>query len=205
MTAPSYWLSARHYLSSQDRVMAALVERYPEALSRHSDSFATLVRAIIGQQISTKAASAVCQRLETALGRITPQVILAFPTAQLQRVGLSRAKAYCLHHLAAYYLKHGINEDYWQAKPYPEVRKELLSIKGIGEWTADMFAIFYLNEPDIFSPGDLGLQKAVSELYLDKAQIDKKYLTEFCKRWRPYRTVAAWYLWRHLDPVPICY
>ncbi len=205
MTSPTYWPLAQRYLSRQDLVMAALIERYPEALSRHGDSFGTLVRAIVGQQISIKAADTVWQRLEARIGRITPEAILTCPRSSLQQIGLSRAKASYLHQVAAYYLEHRISDAYWQGRSYAEIRRELLRIKGIGDWTVEMFAIFHLHEPDIFSPADIGLQKAVASLYFAGASIDKQRLAEFSMRWYPYRTVAAWYLWRHLDPVPVCY
>ncbi|MFN3920566.1 MAG: DNA-3-methyladenine glycosylase family protein, partial [Methylohalobius sp.] len=201
MTSPSYWPLAKRYLSRTDSVMAALIERYPEALSRRGDSFETLVRAIVGQQISTKAAAAVCQRLEACIGRITPEAILSVSPYSLQQAGLSRAKANYLRQLAAYYLEHQVSDAYWQRRPYAEIRQELLRLKGIGDWTVEMFAIFHLHEPDVFSPADIGLQKAVSRLYLAGVAIDRERLAEFSKRWCPYRTVAAWYLWRHLDPV----
>ncbi len=205
MTSPSYWPLAKRYLSRKDPVMAALIERYPEALSRRGDSFGTLVRAIVGQQISIKAADAIWQRLEAGIGRITPEAILSYPLPSLRHAGISYAKAGYLHHVAAYYLEHRISDAYWQGRPYAEVRQELLSIRGIGEWTIAMFAIFHLQEPDIFSPTDIGLQKAVASLYFPGTSIDRPRLAEFSKRWCPYRTVAAWYLWRHLDPVPVCY
>lgn len=205
MTSPIYWPVAKRYLSRQDPVMAALIERYPEALSRRGDSFQTLIRAIVGQQISIKAAETVWQRLEARIGKIIPEAILACPLPLLQQVGLSRAKADYLHRVAAYYLERQISDVYWQGRPYAEVRCELLRLRGIGEWTVEMFAIFHLHQPDIFSPTDIGLQKAVVDLYFAGASIGKKQLAEFSMRWHPYRTVAAWYLWRYLDPVPVCY
>ncbi|XSG84135.1 MAG: DNA-3-methyladenine glycosylase family protein [Methylohalobius sp. ZOD2] len=205
MTSPIYWPLAQRHLSRQDPVMADLIQRYPEPLVRRGDSFQTLARAIVGQQISLRAADSVWLRLETAVGEVAPENILACPLESLRQAGLSRAKADYLQQVAGYYQAHRIDDAYWEGRVFDEVRRELLGIKGIGRWTVEMFAIFHLHEPDIFSPADIGLQKAVAGLYFDGAPMSKQTLDAFSHRWRPYRTVAAWYLWRHLDPVPVCY
>ncbi len=205
MTSPGYWNEATVYLVGRDEVMARLIEAYPESLIRTGDSFHTLARAIIGQQISIKAADSVWARLLGVIGQMSPERIVGRSEDRLRQAGLSRSKVHYLRNVANYYIEHGITDTYWQNREFEEIRDELLKIKGIGSWTVEMFAIFHLHEPDIFSPGDIGLQKSVGQLYFDSARIEKNTLDDFSLRWRPYRTVAAWYLWRHLDPDPVCY
>ncbi len=205
MSEPPYWDEATACLSRCDAVMAGLIARYPERLRRQGDSFRTLVRAIVGQQISIKAADSVWGRLEALLGRVTPAALLAQDEAALRQAGLSRPKIRYLRQLARYYLDQDITDVYWQSRPLTDIRRELLQLTGIGPWTVEMFAIFHLHEPDVFSPGDIGLQKAVGRLYFGKPVLPRDELAAFSRRWQPFRTVAAWYLWRHLDSEPVIY
>jgi len=205
MSEPTYWDEATAYLSRRDAVMAGLIGRYPERLYRQGDSFRTLVRTIVGQQISIKAADRVWGRLEALLGTVTPTALLAQDEGGLRQAGLSRSKVRYLCQLARYYLDRDITDAYWQGRPLTDIRRELLQLPGIGPWTVEMFAIFHLHEPDVFSPGDIGLQKAVGRLYFEKPLLPRDELAAFSRRWRPFRTVAAWYLWRHLDPEPVRY
>lgn len=205
MTRPLYWPEATDYLSRRDRVMAGLIQRYPETLERRGNSFQTLARAIVGQQISIKAANSVWDRLEQTAGEVAPVSIMELPADRLQSAGLSRSKVKYLQNIAKVYLERAITDEYWQGQPFERIRKELLAIKGIGQWTVEMFAIFHLHEPDIFSPADIGVQKAIARLYFKGEMLDKVALETFSRRWRPYRTVALWYLWRYLDPVPVIY
>ncbi len=204
MNAPLYWNEAQEHLA-RDPVMARLIDLYPEPLVRSGDSFHTLIRAIVGQQISIKAADSVWGRLKRQVNPLAPENILAHSEDSLRKAGLSSAKVDYLRNLAAYFRERNLTDAYWQQRRYEEIREELLEIKGVGVWTVEMFAIFHLHEPDIFSPGDIGLQKAVGRLYFDTTRISREILEDFSGRWRPYRTVAAWYLWRYLDPDPVYY
>lgn len=185
--------------------MASLIRRYPEVLEKLGDSFQTLCRAIVGQQISIRAADSVWDRLRTVAGIIDPPTIDGLSLEQLRRAGLSRSKAQYLKNVARFFLDRQIGDPYWQQRPLQTIRQELLSIKGVGNWTVEMFAIFHLQEPDIFSPGDTGVQKAIAALYFEGNGIERSQLEAFASRWQPYRTVALWYLWRYLDPVPVIY
>ncbi len=205
MTSPAYWNEATDYLLGRDEIMARLIETYPETLVRTGDSFHTLARAIIGQQISIKAADSVWSRLLRQIGAVTPATIMAQTEENLRRAGLSGAKARYLRNVARHFLEHGITDGHWEGRELRDIGEELLALKGIGAWTLEMFAIFHLHEPDVFSAGDIGLQKAAGRLYFDTPRIGKKALEALSLRWRPYRTVAAWYLWRYLDPEPVCY
>ncbi len=205
MSSPIYWNQAKDFLVQRDKVMARLIETYPESLVRIGDSFHTLARAIIGQQISIKAADSVWARLQCQVGKVTPQRIMEHSEASLRKAGLSWSKAGYLRNVAGFFLERDISDAYWQNRDFAEVREELLKIKGVGVWTVEMFAIFHLHEPDIFSARDIGLQKSAARLYFETDRIGKDVLEDFSLRWRPYRTVAAWYLWRYLDPDPVCY
>ncbi|BCX82508.1 DNA-3-methyladenine glycosylase II [Methylomarinovum caldicuralii] len=205
MSEPVYWDEAVAWLGRRDPVLADLIARYPERLQRRGDSFRTLVRAIVGQQISIRAADRVWARLETVLPEVTPRALAAAEESHLRGAGLSRPKIRYLRHLARYYLDRGINDAHWQGRSLADIRRELLQLTGIGPWTLEMFAIFHLHEPDVFSPGDIGLQKAVGRLYFDRPILPRPELEDFARRWAPFRTVAAWYLWRHLDPEPVIY
>ncbi len=205
MSEPPYWDEATIYLSRRDAVMAGLIARYPERLRRQGDSFRTLVRAIVGQQISIQAADRVWARLEAAVTELTPASLAVLAETRLRAVGLSRPKVRYLRHLAHYYQARGIDDAYWQGRSLADIREELIRLPGIGPWTLEMFAIFHLHEPDVFSPGDIGLQKAVGRLYFDRPALPRTELEVFARRWGPFRTVAAWYLWRHLDPDPVIY
>jgi DNA-3-methyladenine glycosylase II len=205
MQTPPYWSQAICHLSRKDKVLAGLIARYPEPLCRQGDSFRTLARAVVGQQVSILAAERVWKRLERALAEVSPAALLALDEQVLLGVGLSRAKVNCLKGLARYYLDLGITDAYWQGRALEEIYRELLKIRGIGPWTVEMFAIFHLHEPDVFSAADLGLQKVVGRLYFQKPAVSKAELESFSQRWRPFRTVAAWYLWRDLDLEPVIY
>ncbi|GAB6067556.1 hypothetical protein JCM13664_08740 [Methylothermus subterraneus] len=205
MPTPPYWDRAVAYLSGADTVLADLIARYPERLQRRGDSFRTLVRAIVGQQISIRAADRIWARLEAILPELSPKGLIALEESRLGGAGLSRLKIGYLRDLSRYYLDRRITDAYWQGRSLADICQELRQIRGIGPWTVEMFAIFHLHEPDVFSASDIGLQKVVGRLYFQKPLLPKAELESFARRWQPFRTVAAWYLWRHLDPEPVIY
>lgn len=203
---PHYWDAAKEYLSDSDPVMAGLVQQYQaESLTTRGDSFQTLARSIVGQQISTKAADSVWLKLEALVQGVTAANLQNFSVEQLRSAGLSKQKANYIQNISQFYTENSITDAYWKHQSYETTYAELISIKGIGRWTIEMFAIFYLWEPDIFASGDIGVQKAVAELYFDGERQSKNELESFSKQWQPYRTVALWYLWRHLDAEPVQY
>ncbi|PZP84157.1 MAG: DNA-3-methyladenine glycosylase [Azospirillum brasilense] len=205
---PHYWAEATAALSAQCPIMRGLITQYKgEGLTGRGDSFYTLMRSIAGQQISVKAADAIWARLEAAVVPLTPKNVLATPDEILRNVGLSMQKINYLKNIAAYYDAHGVSEQYWAERSDAEVMAELTSIKGIGVWTAEMFMIFHLHRPDIFPVGDIGVLKAMDRYFHPDAKTRKKPAAyqKLATRWAPYRTVATWYLWRALDPVPVAY
>lgn len=198
---PKYWPQAKRHLSRNDRTLALIIKRYPdEGLTRRNEPFATLCQSIIGQQISTKAASAIWGRLRKSLdGRVTPSRMLN--AGELEGVGLSQQKKRYLFSLAEF--ADAKPRGYLTRSPASSLEKELLELPGIGPWTWEMFAIFSRLDPDIFPIGDLGLVRSIQKLY-PKAQ-KKNQILALAEGWRPYRTAAVWYLWRDRDEETVGY
>lgn len=207
MLAPPYWDAAIAHLRNADPVMQRIIDAYPnEGLRNRGNGFETLVRSVVGQQISVKAADAVWNRLHTTLGGMTPPLLIDATEEILRGAGLSRSKAVYAKEVAKFFHERNIHPEYWSAMDDAAVLKELVSIKGIGKWTAEMFMIFHLMRPDVLPLGDLGIIKAINLLYgKPNKPLELKQIERIAKRWQPYRTVAMWYLWRSLDPIPVSY
>jgi DNA-3-methyladenine glycosylase II len=216
---PQYWNTATQHLSKQCPAMKQLITRYKgEGLKARGNGFYTLLRSVVGQQISVKAADAVWAKVEKAVKPLTPKRLLAMKDEELRACGLSASKVAYARNVAEFYLHRGVEAEYWDKHSDDDVLAELTSIKGIGTWTAEMFLIFHLLRPDVFPVKDLGVLKAI-HLHLPEATKPKrkkptpkedKWLKpeeyiRIAARWAPYRTVATWYLWRALDPVPVEY
>lgn len=203
---PQYWQSATAALAAADPVMARLVERYAGfTLASRGDAFATLARSIVGQQISVKAADSVWARFVERVAVVEPSNILRAGRDGLQGCGLSQRKVEYLVDLADHFAEGRIRPERWAAMEDEAVIAELTDVRGIGRWTAEMFLIFNLLRPDVFPLDDIGLQRAVGDHYFHGERPSRKGLTQFGERWQPWRTVATWYLWRSLDPVPVEY
>jgi len=204
--APPYWKIACAELAAGDRVMAGLIARYPDAiLANRGDPFQTLVRAIVGQQISIKAADSIWARFAALAEDIAPQRIAILEADALAACGLSRRKVEYVQDLAGHFIDGRIAPKRWQRTDDEAVIAELIDVRGIGRWTAEMFLIFYLRRADVWPLDDIGLQKAAALHYLDGARPPPKRLREIGERFAPWRTVATWYLWRSLDPVVVQY
>ncbi len=206
MTAPRYWKQATRELAAGDPVMRKLVAQSKGlALRSRGDAFNTLARSIVGQQISVKAAQSVWNRLVAAVPEMHPEVVRNHDADALRACGLSRGKVVYLHDLAHHFAEGKLSVDRWQHMSDDELIAELTQVRGIGRWTAEMFLIFYMMRPDVLPLDDIGLQNAVSRLYYKGRPLTRKQLVTFAKRWRPWRSVATWYMWRSLDPVPVEY
>lgn len=198
---PSWWQDALVQLN-QDELLGPIVKRYPEGgLSGKGNVFSTIIRAIVGQQISVLAADAVWGRLEAFVGRIDPDSISKKTPEELATCGLSRSKASYIHGLASDAERLLTFE--WSESSDKEIHAHLTSFRGVGPWTSEMVCIFALLRPDVFSIGDIGLIKAVK--ILDKSVETNDQVVKTAERWAPYRTAACWFLWRMLDPVPVEY
>jgi DNA-3-methyladenine glycosylase II len=206
VNAPAYWPTACAALAAADPVMAALIARYPDAiLANRGDPFQTLARAIVGQQISVKAADSVWARFAGYAQSIRPEHIVTLDLEALAACGLSRRKAEYLRDLAGHFVEGRIEPARWTAMGDEAVIAELADVRGIGRWTAEMFLIFSLRRPDVWPVDDIGLQKAVALHYLEGVRPTPTILRQHGERHAPWRTVATWYLWRSLDPLVVQY
>ncbi len=206
LAAPTYWQQACVELAAADPVMAALIARYPDAiLANRGDPFQTLARAIVGQQISVKAADSVWARFSEFARHVTPGHVATLELEALAACGLSRRKAEYLRDLAGHFADGRIEPARWKKMDDEAVIAELVDVRGIGRWTAEMFLIFSLRRPDVWPVDDIGLQKAVALHYLGGERPTPKTLRRHGERHAPWRTVATWYLWRSLDPGVVQY
>jgi DNA-3-methyladenine glycosylase II len=204
---PGYWNDAKKYLSKNDPVMRAVIRAYQgEAMHLRGKGFQTLARAIVGQQISVKAADSIWRKFVVAVGgKVTPERVANAAAETLRPCGLSAAKVIYLHALANHFLENGKSIKRWPQMEDEAIIRELVSIKGIGRWTAEMFLIFHLARPDVFPIADLGLLKGIYRLYNKNEEMPRAQVMRLAERWRPWRSVATWYLWRSLDPVAVEY
>jgi DNA-3-methyladenine glycosylase II len=203
---PVYWTTAARELSARDAVLKQLIERFAGlALGSRGDAFSTLARAIVGQQISVKAAQSVWDRLSDRLGTVTPGLLHRVRKPTLRACGLSGQKAGYLKDLAGKFLDGSLDIGCWHALDDEALIRELTRVKGVGRWTAEMFLIFYLARPDVFPLDDLGLQRAMRLNYNRGRPLSNARMHRLGKTWAPWRSVATWYLWRSLDPIPVEY
>lgn len=203
---PDYWNEATGALAANDSALAGLIETHAGAgLVSRGDPFATLARSVVGRQISVKAADAVWGRFVERVGCVAPATVAALGTAGLAGCGLSQRKIEYLSDLAAHFVDGRLDPAGWHRLDDEALIVELCRVRGIGRWTAEMFLIFNLMRPDVFPVDDIGLQRAVGLHYLAGARPTRRELLEVGERWRPWRSVATWYLWRSLDPVPVEY
>jgi DNA-3-methyladenine glycosylase II len=203
---PEYWEKAKRTLSRRDPKLAKVIRSYcGEAMKLRGKGFQTLARAIVGQQISVKAADSIWRRLRKAVVRVTPQRVANSPYEVLRECGLSNAKVLYLHSLANHFSENAGKIRRWPRMEDDAIIAELTTIKGIGRWTAEMFLIFALGRPDVFPLDDLGLLKGIYRLYNGGEKFSKDEVLAVGEVWRPYRSVGTWYMWRVLDPVPVEY
>lgn len=203
---PAYWDKAKRELSRSDPTLGTIIGRCPRMhLVPRGDPFYTLARSIVGQQISVKAAQAVWNRLLDALPEVAPETALEAGADKLFACGLSRRKVEYLTDLAAHFASARIQPAQWNTMSDEEVIAELVQIRGIGRWTAEMLLIFSLLRPDVLPVDDLGLQRAVSLGYRGGRKVSESTIRRVARTWAPWRSVATWYLWRSLDPLPVEY
>jgi DNA-3-methyladenine glycosylase II len=203
---PDYWDKAKTALGKRDPVLKAIIKSYKgEGMQLRGEGFRTLARAITGQQISTKAADSVWKKFEAAVGKVTPKNVANAPHEVLRPCGLSERKVLYMHALANHFLENQKTIKNWPKMSDDDIIAELTSIHGIGRWTAEMFLMFALGRPDVFPTLDLGLLKGIYRHYNNSEKMTKAEVLAIGERWRPYRSMATWYMWRVLDPVPISY
>jgi DNA-3-methyladenine glycosylase II len=207
---PPYWDEACKHLMKRDRVMKKLIPRFGQArLASRGDAFTTLARSIVGQQISVKAAQSVwdrlLQQLQAGPDPLRPAALLTQQPANLRSAGLSARKVEYLLDLAAYFSDGRAHLAQWGQMDDETIIRELVAIRGIGRWTAEMFLMFHLMRADVLPLEDLGLIKGISLNYFSGEPVSRAEARELGLAWAPYRSVATWYIWRSMDPLPVEY
>ena len=207
---PAYWSRAKRALAKSDPTMARIIAEHPRVgLVSRGDAFSTLARSIVGQQISVKAADAVWGRFCASCGELTPKSVLRRRATTLRSCGLSERKVEYIRDLCDHFISGRVDPASFSGQDDEAIIAELTDIRGIGRWTAEMFLIFNLLRPNVLPLDDLGLLRAVSLHYLDGEAITgregRTRVEALATGWAPWRSVATWYLWRSLDPVPVEY
>jgi DNA-3-methyladenine glycosylase II len=210
LVTPGYWDEACKHLAKRDRVMRKLIPKFGEArLQCRGDAFTTLARSIVGQQISVAAAQSVWGRFTGLFAEpdkaLAPAELLSLDTAEMRSAGLSVRKIEYLRDLAAHFDGGEVRTRRWNGMEDEAIVDELVAIRGIGRWTAEMFLIFHLMRPDVLPLDDLGLIKGISVNYFSGEPVTRNEAREVGDAWAPFRSVATWYVWRSLDPLPVDY
>ncbi|MEC8403747.1 MAG: DNA-3-methyladenine glycosylase 2 family protein [Pseudomonadota bacterium] len=203
---PEYWKRAIIKLKKEDVILKSVIERNQKnILKSRKDPFGTLLKSIVGQQISVKAAESIYKKLLKLLqADVSPNMLLSIDKQALRETGLSRQKINYLFNISKYFIENPntSTKEYFLDANEETIKSNLIAIKGVGPWTIEMFLIFFKMSPDILPLGDIGLINAIKKVYnLDRFektnQIDK--INQISNKWRPYRTVATWYLWQVID------
>ena len=203
---PDYWDEACLHLMKKDRVMKRLIPKFGSArLETRGDAFVTLARSIVGQQISVKAAQTVWDRFAKLSRRLTPRQVLKLKVYDMREAGLSARKVEYLVDLALHFDNGDLHVTDWQAMEDEAIIAELIGIRGIGRWTAEMFLIFHLMRPNVLPLDDVGLINGISQSYFSGEAVSRSDAREVAAAWSPYCSVATWYIWRSLDPLPVAY
>ena len=201
-----YWPIATRELAQRDGVMAQLILSYPNSvMSSRGQPFYTLVRSVVGQQISVKAADSIWARFVLLVPKVTPKNVLAQSIEHLRSVGLSARKAEYIHAVAEFFVQKRVGQAYWEQRTDNEIIEELSSIRGIGRWTAEMFLMFTLLRPNVFPVDDIGLLRGLEKNYHGARVTPSVARAVYFERFSPWASVATWYLWRSLDPVEVRY
>ena len=204
--APAYWADACRHLIKRDRVMKKLIPKNSGvSLQSRGDAFVTLARSIVGQQISVKAAQTVWDRFAVLPEKMVPAQVLTLKVDDMRGAGLSARKVEYLVDLALHFANNQVHVDAWASMGDEAIIAELIAIRGIGRWTAEMFLIFHLMRPNVLPLDDVGLQNGISQCYFSGEPVSRSEIRELAASWAPYSSVATWYIWRSLDPVPVAY
>ena len=205
MAKPLYWKKAKMHLSKKDQILRKLIAKYKGSLVSRDDAYYSLLKSIVGQQISVAAANSVWKKLEKKANKIRPLKISKLSKRQLSSCGLSRQKIEYIKIITKKFIDKSISVQKLKKLSDEDAIKYLTTIKGVGKWTAEMFLFFNQLRPNIFPVQDIGLLRAISIHYKTKYPPNSSQLNYFKNKWSPYCTVATWYLWRSIDPVPVKY
>ena len=202
---PEYWSDACAELCVKDPVLAKVIKKYPEPiLTSKGDLFSTLIRSIVGQQISVLAADAIWGRFSALVGEISPGTILKPTPEMLKNCGLTSRKVEYIRGISETWTKEYVEID-WEVLSDDEVKRKLIALRGVGPWTAEMILMFSLLRPDIFPIDDIGAIRAIENIYNGGEVMSKEALLDQADNWAPWRTVATWFLWRTIDDEPVEY
>ena len=203
---PGFWAEACDHLARRDRVMKRVIPLFGDAcLESRGDAFVTLARSIVGQQISVKAAQSVWNRFEALPRRMTPANVLKLKVDDMRAAGLSARKVEYLVDLALHFDSGRIHVKQWDGMDDEAIIAELVAIRGIGRWTAEMFLMFHLLRPNVLPLDDVGLINGISLNYFSGEPVSRSEAREVAEAWAPWRSVATWYMWRSLEPLPVAY
>ena len=208
MTNPNYWQESIEYLTKTDPQLAKILKQHSQySITSRGEALETLLRSIVGQQISVKAAASVWKNLTNLIGSIKSENVLSASSENLKSCGLSKQKTQYIINIAEHFKANDIaNHSYWKGRTYLNIYDELITIKGIGPWTAEMFGMFYLLEKDIFPIKDVGIIRAMNRLYGNNNKVlDLDEIIKISDAWKPYRSVACWFLWRSIDSKEVLY
>ncbi|RYE70157.1 MAG: DNA-3-methyladenine glycosylase 2 family protein [Oxalobacteraceae bacterium] len=201
---PPYWAEAKAELMRRDRIMNKLIPQFGDMhLRGHPDPFTTLARSIVGQQVTVKAAEAAWTKLRALCPKMTPAQVLKAGAEPVSACGLSKRKTEYILDLAGHFKDKLVHADQWSEMADEAVIAELVQIRGITRWTAEMFLIFNLLRPNVLPLDDAGLIQGISQNYFSGEPVSRSDAREVAANWEPWRTVATWYLWRSLDPIPV--
>jgi DNA-3-methyladenine glycosylase II len=198
LAIPDYWKEACAHLMKKDRVMRKLIPKFGDAcLQSRGDPFVTLARSVVGQQISVAAAQTIWDRFaKLAKGRLLPAKVLKMKVDDMRACGLSARKIEYLVDLALHFDSGALHVKQWENMDDEAIITELIAIRGIGRWTAEMFLIFHLMRPNVLPLDDIGMLRGISENYFSGEPVSRSEAKEVGAGWAPYRSVAVWYLWR---------
>lgn len=203
--APEYWEEGKKNLMEVDFKIKEIIHKYEyPSLTTRDDMFFTLIRSIVGQQISVKAADTVWEKLVNKAQEIRPEIIFGMDKIEMRNCGLSERKVEYMKSASEKWIN-GYDEIDWNNLSNEMVINKLIEIRGIGIWTAEMILIFTLMRPDVFPMGDIGAIRALEKIYNKGERMTKKEIEEVAITWKPWRTIATWYLWRSIDPEPVQY
>ncbi|MBT3901986.1 MAG: DNA-3-methyladenine glycosylase 2 family protein [Pelagibacteraceae bacterium] len=203
---PKYWNKGVIHLSNNDKVLKKIIDKFNnQFLKLNNNRFQALVNSIIGQQISVSAANSMKTKLFSLKKNITPLTIKNIKKTDLRKCGLSKQKILYINNIAIFFLENKKFIKEISKNDDLSIREKLIEIKGIGNWTVDMFLLFTHGSSDIFPSGDLGFIKAISKHYKKDLPLSDKFLKKLQRKWSPYSSIATWYLWRSLDPIPVSY
>jgi len=202
LTVPAYWAEAKAALMERDRIMNKLIPQIGDLhLRGQPDPFTTLARSIVGQQVTPKAADAAWAKLLAISPKLSPAQVIKAGAGELAGCGLSKRKTEYILDLADHFKAKRVHADLWSQMDDEAVIAELVQIRGISRWTAEMFLIFNLLRPNVLPLDDPGLIQGISQNYFSGEPVSRSDAREVAANWEPWRTVATWYLWRSLDPV----